>query len=225
MDDLLRGCVIIPAYNEESKIGSIIRQVRQLELDCLVIDDGSEDKTNQIAGREGAKVISHKVNLGKGISLRDGFSYVIDAGYDFVITMDGDGQHHPDELTKFIKAEQETDAGIILGNRMHNPKDMPLSRFLTNKIMSKFISFISRQHLPDTQCGFRLVRTSVLKKVVFNTNKYEIESEVLIRAAKAGVKIISIPISSIYKGEKSQIHPFFDTLRFIFFVIKLSFKR
>lgn len=217
--------MIIPAYNEEMRIGHIVREIKAKGLDCLVIDDGSSDKTRKTAEREGASVISHPVNLGKGTSLRDGFRHIIDGGYDFVITMDGDGQHHPDEIGNFIRAAEKNDAEIILGNRMRNPKDMPLRRRLTNRFMSALISAIAHQNIPDSQCGLRLMRTDVLRAIPLTTNKYEIESEVLIEASRAGFKIRSIPIKSIYRGQKSQIRPVIDTIRFISFIISKGIRR
>lgn len=220
-----KGCVLIPAYNEEMLIGHLVKEVKKNGLDCLVIDDGSADKTREEAERSGARVISHRGNLGKGVSLRAGFKKVMEDGYDFVITMDGDGQHHPDELAHFIKASERGDAAVILGNRMGDPKGMPLRRRITNWVMSSLISFIVGQRMPDTQCGYRLIKTDVLRSVPLITDKYEIESEILIGASKAGFKIKSIPIKSIYGGQKSQIRPFMDTARFISFIIRTAFRR
>lgn len=220
----MRGCVIIPAYNEEMTIGPVVREIKAKGLDCVVIDDGSSDKTRQVAENEGAYVISHPKNYGKGASLTDGFRYSLNRNYDYVITMDGDGQHNPDEIDNFLKAAEKGDTQIVLGNRMCNPKDMPLIRRLTNRFMSLLISSIVHQKLPDSQCGFRLIKSEVLKVIVCTATKYEIESEVIIRAARAGFKIKSIPIRSIYKGEKSQIRPVADTLRFIAFILKTGLK-
>lgn len=221
----MSGCVIIPAYNEEMRIGHLVGEVKRRGLDCLVVDDGSQDRTKEIAERSGAMVILHRENSGKGLSLRDGFDYAVGGDYDFVITMDGDGQHHPDELENLIKAAREKEAAIILGNRMGDPTGMPLKRKLTNWFMSSLISAIAGQRLPDSQCGYRLIKTDVLKRITLTTDKYEIESELLIKAARAGFKIESIPIKSIYKGEKSQIRPFVDTARFISFLFRTGFRR
>lgn len=221
----MKGCVIIPAYNEEMRIGHIVGEVRGKGLDCIVIDDGSADKTKEEAARAGADVISHTKNLGKGLSLREGFKKAVEGNYDFVVTMDGDGQHHPDELVNFMKAAEEGGADLILGNRMQDPKGMPLKRKVTNWVMSTLISFIAGQRMPDTQCGYRVITTRVLKTIPLATDKYEIESEVLIAASKAGFKVRSIPIRSIYGGEKSQIRPFADTLRFLSYIIRTAFKK
>lgn len=220
----MRGCVVIAAYNEEKTIGPIVHKIRTKGLDCVVIDDGSSDSTEQIAEREGAYVIVHSKNIGKGASLRDGFRYILDRNYDYAIAMDGDGQHNPDEIDVFLKAFEEGDSQFILGNRMWNPMGMPLIRRLTNKFMSFLISLITRQSLPDSQCGFRLIKSNVLKNISLTTNKYEIESEMLVKAARAGFKIKSIPIKSIYKGQKSYIRPLADTFRFITFIIKTGLK-
>jgi glycosyltransferase involved in cell wall biosynthesis len=220
-----RGCVIIPALNEEMRIGHIVSEARARGLDCIVVDDGSVDKTKDEAAREGADVIVHRKNHGKGMSLRDGFKRVLEGEYDYVITMDGDGQHHPDELEHFMKASCRSDTDLVLGNRMGDPKGMPLRRRATNWFMSSLISFMAGQSIPDTQCGYRLIKTKVLKAIPLTTDKYEIESEVLIEAARAGFVIRSIPIKSIYRGQKSQIRPFKDTLRFLSFIFKVALKR
>lgn len=220
----MRSCVVIPAYNEEKAIGPLVCEIRKKGLDCIVVDDGSFDKTEEIAAREGAHVISHSKNIGKGTSLIDGFKYILDKHYDYAITMDADGQHNPDEIDNFLKAAESSDIQIVLGNRMWNPKDMPLIRRLTNRLMSSFISLITHQNLPDSQCGFRLIKTDVLKAVVLTSTKYEIESELLIAAARAGFKIKSIPIKSIYRGQKSQIRPFADSFRFIALILRTGFK-
>lgn len=221
----MRGCVIIPAYNEEMRIGYIVGEVKAKGVDCVVIDDGSSDKTKMIAEREGAHVISHPNNSGKGRSIRDGFSYVLESGYDFGLIMDGDGQHHPDEIPAFIKAAEDSDAGVIVGNRMRKPRNMPPVRLLTNWFMSTIISLITGQRLPDSQCGFRLIRSEVIKAIILSSDRYEIESEILIKAARAGFKIKSIFIKSIYGGQKSQIRPFKDTLRFVSFISKTIFSK
>jgi len=134
--------------------------------------------------------------------------------------MDGDGQHRPEEIPDFIRLAETSEGNIFIGNRMSKYKNMPLLRVITNHVMSWLISKIAKQKIPDSQSGFRLIKKEVLKKVKFVTSKYETESELLIRASRLGFKIESIPIQTIYRGEKSQINPFIDTLRFIWFIIR-----
>lgn len=216
----MKTCIIIPTYNEAKTIGDIIRQIRQQNLEVLVIDDGSYDNTSQIANENGATVLRNRNNEGKGASLIKGFIYAKDRDYDAVITMDADGQHLPEDIPYFMRLAIKSDSGIFIGNRMFKAEGMPFIRILTNKFMSWFISEVTKQNIPDTQCGFRLIKKEVLEKLKLITYKYETESEVLIKASRLGFKIESVPIKTIYLQEKSQINPFMDTLRFIRFIIR-----
>lgn len=216
--EAMRVCVIIPSFNEAKEIGQLVARVKQQGLDCLVVDDGSTDDTVEIAGRAGATVLKNIKNHGKGASLIKGFNYATENDFDAVITMDGDGQHLPEDIPNFVRLAQYSDAGIFIGNRMHKPKNMPWERLFINKIMSSFISGVTKQKIPDTQCGFRLLKKEALKELDLVTANYEIESEMLIKAARLGFKIESVAISTVYSGEKSRINPFVDTLRFLKYI-------
>lgn len=213
-------CVVIPTYNEANAIGNVINQVRARNLDLLIIDDGSTDNTYEIAQSSGVKVLKNLKNQGKGAALIRGFEFALNNNYDAVITMDGDGQHLADDIPLFIGACENSKSAIIVGNRMKETKSMPLIRILTNKSMSWLISLVAGQIIPDTQCGFRLIKKEVLTKTRFRSNNFEIESEILIKASRAGFKIDSIPIKTVYGKEKSRINPILDSLRFIVFILK-----
>lgn len=215
----MRTCVVIPTYNESKAIAGLITQIKKLGLEVVVVDDGSRDDTVKIVLASGVKVLRNEVNLGKGASLIKGYNFALSQGFDAVISIDGDGQHCPQDLMAFIQRAENSSAAIIVGNRMSFIKAMPWLRVMTNRIMSGLISLITKQNIPDTQCGFRLIKKEVLLKLNLSSAKYEIESEVLIKAARLGFKIDSIPIKTIYSGQKSQINPFVDTLRFIRFLI------
>jgi glycosyltransferase involved in cell wall biosynthesis len=216
----MRICVIIPTYNESRAIASLVNQIIKLGLEVVVIDDGSVDDTVKIAIACGAKVLVNQKNMGKGAALIKGYNFTLQQGFDAVISMDGDGQHSCDDLPAFIQKAQISQSMLIVGNRMGRTKGMPLLRFVTNFLMSKFISLIVKQNIPDTQCGFRLVKKELLSKVYLSTSKFETESEILIKAAHLGYAIESIPVKTIYSGEKSQINPLIDTLRFLRFMIR-----
>ena len=153
-----RYCVIIPALNAGATIGALVRSIRLQGLSVVVVDDGSTDQTAAIASAEGALVISHLRNLGKGSALRTGFEYVLRSRFDGVVTMDSDGQHDPAEIPELIQAGECQHAGMVLGNRMVNGVAMPAARRLTNQLMSLIVSGIARQQVPDSQCGFRFIR-------------------------------------------------------------------
>lgn len=214
----MKTCVIIPAYNEAQNIAQIVSAVKALSIETIVIDDGSIDNTMRKALDQGAIVLRNTVNQGKGASLIKGFEHAVAQGYVAVITMDADGQHLPEDIAEFIKLSQDNQNSFLIGNRMQNTQAMPFIRVLTNKFMSFLISSLAKQNIPDTQCGFRLIKKEVLSKIKLTTAKYETESEILLEASRLGFKIKSLPIQSIYRGEKSQINPFIDTMRFVRFL-------
>lgn len=212
---MIRICVLIPVLNESGTIGSVVSGVRVRGLDVVVVDDGSTDNSGAIARQDGATVIRHEARKGKGQSLRDGFQYVLEHGYEGVITMDGDGQHDVSDLDKFLQLISEKRPGVIVGNRMANPKGMPLVRYLTNRFMSFLISSACGQNVPDTQCGYRYISAAVLREVPLASDDFEIETEMLMKSAKHGFHVDSVPVMTIYRNEESKIHPLKDTVRFI----------
>lgn len=213
--------VVIPAYNEERSLPEVIRSLKQRGLTVVVVDDGSDDATYTIAQQCGAIALRNEVNRGKGLTLRRGIEYVLDQdAVDAVITMDGDGQHDPQEVDRFI-ARRISGSAFVVGNRMSNRLGMPWIRAQTNKVMSIAISTLCQQYIPDTQCGFRLIGREVLDNIFIESDKYEIESEFLLKAAQKNTRIDSIPVSTIYaQRHVSKIHPFVDTVRFIRFILK-----
>ena len=211
----MKIAIVIPAHNEAQRIGPLVKAVRALGYDCIVIDDGSVDQTDLVAGEAGAVVLKTGAKSGKGNALKMGFDYVLKHGYEALFAMDGDGQHSPSDIAAFVACYQNTHADIVSGNRMQNPQGMPLVRLATNRLMSWLISLFCHQHIPDTQCGFRLIRTKVLELIKLESSDFEIETEVLIKASKKGFKIASVGIQTIYRDEVSKIQPVRDTLRFI----------
>ncbi|MFA4854567.1 MAG: glycosyltransferase family 2 protein [Candidatus Omnitrophota bacterium] len=221
---IMRACVIIPTYNESKTIAGLIRQVQSSGLEVIVIDDGSTDNTADIAEAAQALLLRNVKNLGKGASLVKGYDFSLARGFDAVISMDGDGQHSCDDLAAFMRKAESSGCAIVVGNRMSSTKQMPALRVATNRFMSWLISLVTGQHIPDTQCGFRLVKKELLEKLNLSTSKYETESEILIQASRLGFKIESVPVRTIYSGQKSRIDPFVDTLRFLRFIILESFR-
>ena len=219
----MKGWALIPAYNEERGIGPLLSNIKDKGISVIVIDDGSVDKTYEIAKDKSDIVLKNIKNLGKGSSIRRGIIFLLNnMDFDYVITMDADNQHSPRDLDKFLK-EADRGADFVIGNRMGSPRGMPFIRLATNSFMSFIVSKIARQEIPDTQCGFRLIRRIVLESISITTDKFEVESEIIIKAARKGFVIKSVPIESIYfKGYSSNIRPFYDTLRFIKFIARLK---
>lgn len=221
----MKACVVIPAYNEAKTIGSLVKDIRRRGLDVVVADDASKDGTARIAQENGAVVITNNKNLGKGGAQMKGFDYALKNGFDAIVTMDGDGQHLTEDLPVFLSHAESSSSSIFIGNRMFDTKDMPPIRTLTNKAMSWLISLIAKQHIPDTQCGFRLFKKLALQKIKLSAMKFEADSEILIKGSRAGLKIESVPITTVYRDEKSHINPFTDTIRFLGLIIRLWITR
>jgi len=207
-------CVLLPAYNEENAIAQVVAEIKEHGYPVVVVDDGSQDRTADFAEQAGAVVFRHKQNKGKGQALRTGFAYALQQGYDAVIILDADGQHAADEIATFVDKAQQSPAGIIIGNRMHKPLGMPWVRWATNHVTSAVVSRIIKARVPDSQCGFRLIRRPVIEQITLSTDKFDTETEILFEASRRGFAIESVPIRTIYAGEKSKIHPLLDTIRF-----------
>ncbi len=220
METAARSCVVIPSYNASITIGPLIRQIRQLGLEAVVVNDGSTDHTARIAIEAGATVISHLHNQGKGAALRTGFAFALQSGYDPIVTLDSDGQHDPSEIPKFLTAVQVGDVGIVVGHRLAHPDTMPRIRRWTNRVMSAMVSTLARQPIPDSQCGFRAIRRRVLETVRLSTCHFDVETELLLAACKAGWSVASVPVRSIYNHHHSHIHPLLDGWRFVQLILR-----
>lgn len=216
-------CVLIPSYNEARTIGGIVRDLRIKGLAVYVVDDGSTDDTASIASGAGAMVVKHPKNMGKGSALREGFRRAMADGFGAVIAMDGDGQHLVSDIGNFIEMHGSGGADVIIGSRMNDLSSMPAVRVHTNRFMSWLISLVAGQRVEDSQSGYRLITRPVIEKIVLESSNYEIESEMIIKSARAGFRIGSVPIKTVYSTEKSKVNPVIDTLRFIRFMFKMLF--
>ena len=222
---LSRVCVVIPAYMAQHTIRSVVQAVVSQRLPVIVVDDASTDATKQEAEAAGATVVRRPLNGGKGVALRDGLALALQRGCRWIVTMDADGQHLPGEIPRFLEEAARGDADLIIGNRMRNPKGMPLDRWVTNWSMSWLLSRMTGIRTPDTQCGFRLVSSRVLERVQLTCDRFEIESELVVKAVWAGCRLKSIPVSSVYRERSSFIRPLRDTLRFLRFLRLLRKQR
>jgi glycosyltransferase involved in cell wall biosynthesis len=218
-------CALIPVYNEAPHLHDVIKGCLKHVKAVFVVDDGSTDGSGEIAKKAGAIVLRHSINRGKGVALKTGFRGILQEGkWDAVIVLDGDGQHNWDEIPMFISHSLEGGYDVVVGNRMRDIRSMPLERTTTNWLSSFILSALTRQEIKDSQCGFRLVKTDALNRLVLRTRKYDTESEMLVEAARKGFRIGNVPIATIYGDERSYIHPVLDTLRFVRVALKCAFR-
>lgn len=205
--------VVIPCFNEAPHIGALVEAVRKIVPTVFVVDDGSTDGAADAASDARAVVIRQAGNQGKGVALRAGLNRAIEDGFKFAIVMDGDGQHDPDDLPTFLEASRLDDADLVVGNRMNDTARMPWLRRFVNRWMSRRISRRTGRDLPDTQCGFRLIRLAAWRELNFKAERFEIESEMLLAFVRAGKRVRFVPVRTVYKSHQSKIHPVLDTIR------------
>lgn len=208
-------CAIIPCYNEARTINRIVRSARQHVAEVLVVDDCSADNTAAEAGAAGARVLMHPQNMGKGAALKTGFAAAAALSFGAAVTLDGDGQHDTTEIPLFLEAYASGGCDMVLGNRMTDTRAMPLVRRCANRFTSWAISRMVGVPMADTQCGFRLIGLDFWKAVHLDSCRFDLESEILIKACRSGARIREVRIRTIYFGtHKSKISPLPDMVRF-----------
>lgn len=208
-----RACILIPAYNAQATLGFVLRKIEPLKIDTVVVDDGSSDETKRVALENGAHLLVHPVNLGKGAALRTGFQYLLQKDYQVVITLDADGQHEPSEIPSLLKIFQSVQPDILIASRAAAFGKMTFLRRFWNRLGVKAVSRLCHSDITDSQSGFRLIRSEVLKEVDLSTSRFETELELLINACKKGFRVLSVPIQAPYVDGTGSSHfrPVIDT--------------
>ena len=216
MNVLAANCAaIIPCHNEEAAIAQLVEEVRGQVAAIMVVDDGSEDRTSWLARRAGAGCIRLQANHGKGAALTAGLGAAWERGFSHALCLDGDGQHCPSDIPAFFTKAQATQADLVIGNRMVAREEMPPLRRIVNDWMSRRLSEYTKYALPDSQCGFRLVKLSSWRQEELRTRRFEFESEMIVAFARAGRRIEFVPIQTVYQDQRSKIRPLGDAWRWL----------
>jgi glycosyltransferase involved in cell wall biosynthesis len=218
--------VVIPVFNEELTIGDIVARTRstleqfKLPYEVLVIDDGSVDRSAEISQASEA-VVLREAHQGKGHALRLGFER---AKGDVIVTLDSDGSHQPEEIPLILRSMMENKVDFVIGSRffdtdVNNAKIPDLNR-IGNRMFSDLIRLFTGVKISDSQSGFRAIRSSVIKKMRLNSRGYEVESEMLVKALKMGVRVAEIPISFEQRTVgKSKLDPLKDGTKILYSII------
>jgi len=206
-------CILIPAYNAESTVGSVLKKIQPLEIDTIVVDDGSSDETKRVASEYGVHLLEHPFNLGKGAALRTGFQYILQKDYQVVITLDADGQHDPSEIPSLVRIFQSVKSDILIASRAGEFDRMTFLRRFWNRLGAKAVARLCHSDITDSQSGFRLIRGDVLREVTLFTSRFETELELLIKVCKKGFSVLSVPINTqkVDGTGSSHFRPVADT--------------
>jgi glycosyltransferase involved in cell wall biosynthesis len=206
-------CILIPAYNAQETLGFVLKKIEPFKIDTVVVDDGSSDETKRVALENGAQLLEHPLNLGKGAALRTGFQYILQRDYQMVITLDADGQHDPSEIPSLLKIFQSVKPDILIASRAAEFGKMTFLRRFWNRLGVKAVARLCHSDITDSQSGFRLIRTEVLKGVDLFTSRFETELELLINACKRGFSVLSVPIKTqnVDGTGSSHFRPVVDT--------------
>ena len=215
---------VIPAYNAESTVGAVIAGLRASLPNAAIVgvDDGSTDDTGRALRAGCDRSESFVGNRGKGAALRAGFRHAREMGATKVLAIDADGQHDPACAPTLLAALGVSD--IAVGTRSRSGSAMPLHRRLSNALSSAAISAVAGSALPDTQCGYRAIRRQVVDAINAVGDRYEFETDFIIRAARAGFRIVAVPVPTIYlpraEGGRSHFRECRDTARVVATIIR-----
>ena len=202
-------CVIIPTYNNEGTIESVVRECCQQCNDVIVVNDGSTDRTGELLRQiSDITLVEYTPNKGKGYALREGFRKALAMGFAYAITIDADGQHHPEDISLFLKANQDYPDALIMGSRDLKGVDRSAGSSFANKFSNFWFYVQTGRRLEDTQTGYRLYPLKKLHGLSLLTSRYEAELELIVFASWHGVKLVSIPVRVYYPPREERVSHF-----------------
>jgi len=205
----LKCCVLIPTYNNAKTIEDVIQSTLQYCNEVIIVNDGCTDNTAQIIAKYPQLiVINHKVNKGKGVGLRNGFAKAAELSFDYAISIDSDGQHFPKDFIVFLEKVEKEPGSLIIGARNMDVANVPGKSNFGKKFSNFWFWAETGISLPDTQSGFRLYPVQRLKKIWLFTTKFELEIEVIVKAAWRGIPVTSVPVSVYYAPEGERVSHF-----------------
>lgn len=196
----MKTAVVIPVLNEGQRLIPIATEaVKHVDL-VIIVDDGSEiAKSPQKSNfKDKVYIVRHAINLGKGAALKTGIETAIKLGGEIIVLMDGDGQHNPQDIPRFLSELENKKVDVVFGSRIIG-KDMPFVMMFGNKFLSLVISYLFRIYISDTQSGFRALRASAYPLIKWDSTRYSVETEMIVNVGKKKLPFSDISIGTIYK--------------------------
>lgn len=202
-------CVVIPTYNNGKTIGDVVRQCKEECDDIIVVDDGCTDSTRDVLrGIEGITVVSHEQNKGKGAALKSGFRRAKELGFAYAITLDGDGQHYPKDISNLLRANQQHPGAFIIGSRNLTGVKRSGGSVFANKFSNFWFNLQTGRRISDTQSGYRLYPLNKLRLLPLVSSRYEAELSLLVFASWHGAEIYETPIDVYYPPQEERVSHF-----------------
>ena len=215
----VKAVAVIPAFNEEKRIGKVIKETKKYVNRVIVVDDGSSDETAKVSKRHGAEVIRYENNRGKGYATKIGLERAMSLKPEILIFLDADGQHDPRYIPYFIKAI-ENGADYVSGCRILT--NYPISRKIGNFGLKVLTNLFCPSGVMDTECGYRAFTLKAAKMLVLKSEKYEIETDFAYNVWKNKFKIKQIEIKVPIFHSKAAIK---RGIKNFFYLVKIRFGR
>jgi glycosyltransferase involved in cell wall biosynthesis len=215
---------LIPALDCEATIQAVVQETRRFVPRVWVVDDGSSDRTADAAKAAGAEVLRQPSNRGKGAALRAGMQALLREGVTHVVTLDGDGQHLPEDIPQLLAASAAEPDALVMGARQHEPGSLTKIRAFGNRYANRWVRIACGREFEDTQSGFRVYPVAATLALGCRADRFAFETEVVIRAVRAGLPVRSVPVR-VYNPPPDQrishFHGVWDSIRIVFTVIGL----
>lgn len=189
--------LVIPAYNEAKRLDNLLESLKEVDLPVIMVDDGSSDKTFELAKKYSVTVLRHKVNLGKGAALKTGCEAAITLGASAVILMDSDGQHKASDLPKFIEKIDSGSYDVVFGSR-NLSMGVPFVRYIGNKFASVLINLLYGIYISDLICGYRALTKKAFEKINWESAGYDVETEIVVRASLLKLRYCEVSVETVY---------------------------
>jgi glycosyltransferase involved in cell wall biosynthesis len=213
----LKVCILVPTFNNAKTLAPLLTELRVFKAHMILVNDGSTDETQTVLVRfPEIQTISYSPNKGKGYALRTGFHLAMKQGYEYAISIDSDGQHFAKDIPFFLKALEDNPGSLIIGARNMDQSSVPAKSSFGHRFSNFWFKVETGIELPDTQSGYRLYPIGRMQQMVFYTNRFEFEIEVIVRAAWKGIPVISVPVSVYYAPREERVshfRPFTDFTR------------